>query len=174
MIPSRTCPFSSLGSGFGVLLLFLLILVFCFVFCFQSSPSVHVAAKMIPRYFTRIYLIAYALKRTGSVSFNKNPVKISQRADWLQIHLPRYKPITMPRKCQNHWTGPDLFPSLKLRLASTWTTQPERRKEIISWRKFRILLSKKWSICLLGKHNICPLHTLNSSWRMGPNIWWLR
>lgn len=80
MIP-RTCPFSSLGSGFLVLLLFLLILVFSFVFCFQSSPSVHVAAKMIPSYFTCIYLIAYTLKRTGSVSFNKNPVTISQRAD---------------------------------------------------------------------------------------------
>lgn len=154
--------------------LFILDPFFYFYFCFHSRPSVQVAAKMTPSCSKLIYLIPYALKRTGSVSFNKNPVKISPKADWLQIHLPRYKPITEPEKCWNHQTGLDLFPSFKLRLASTWTTQPESRKGVISQRKFRMLLSKKWGICLLGKHNICPLHILNSSLRMAANIWWLR
>lgn len=60
------CPSSTLGS-----LLF-----------FPHRPSVHVAAKLTPSCSGLAYLIAYAFKRTESVSLTKTPAKISQQINY--------------------------------------------------------------------------------------------
>lgn len=94
---------------------------------------------MTPSCFTLAYLMACALERTESITFHQSPCrKLPQKTDWLQIHHPRSKPNTVPRKFWTHWADQDSYPAL----TPIPHTQDGIHVDHTAWKRNRLLPKK--------------------------------